>query len=454
MSLITRRIIFYILVVLFFIIATAIILYSYGWTIDIAKCDIFTGKNFQNQLKELKNCSLKIQKTGAIYVETKPKDVLIKIDGKIYKDKSGLIQSGTLIDNLRPKIHKVEISKTGYLPWLKNLEVRPELVAEAQNIFLIPEKIEKELISIPRLRGNEIEAISGKGDKFIIKDSPSEIFYLYNFEDLKSIFNVNLNFKNIRGVPSIKKAVFHPFEPNKLIIETAKGLDIIDTLRLKTENITKNQPALWLIQNSNVFFIKQTAINKTPKTKTPTYGVYSFNLIIKNETLEAEIDNPALAPKNLLKFGVSPSGGKIAVLNNSGNLYIYNSAQQNWDKKGSNIENFAFSPDSKKIAFWDKDKKLNILFLEDWKSDIPKKEGDIIKLVLQNNPLKIEWYKNSYHLLITYPAELKIMEIDYRDPVNSYPLIQRNGNEFLYSPDSDFIYFIEEKNLYRIGLTK
>ncbi len=158
----TRRIVFYSLFFIFIVTGLGTIFYSQGWRINIEKC----------QIAKFWNCQIEFQKTGAIFIETKPKDVLIKIDGKTFEDKSGLIQSGTLITSLLPKTYKVTIEKEGYLPWQKDLKVEPTLVAEILKTVLIPKKLEEKIISIPKTIDN---FWINSQQKIIFKNN--EIFY-------------------------------------------------------------------------------------------------------------------------------------------------------------------------------------------------------------------------------------------------------------------------------------
>ena len=203
MTLKKRRFLFYFLVIVFAAAGATIIFYSQGWRLTV------------------KNGEWKIQKTGAIYIETKPAGVVIKIDKKIHKDKSGVIQGGTLIRDLLPKKYELEISKNGYLSWQKNIEVKPEFVAEAIGLILIPNEIKSEAVPI-RLRGEEFAGWSGNG-KFIIKNTEAGIYYLYDLNDPATVFNATLNFKNLKNNGVIENLAFHPFDSNKLIVETKKG---------------------------------------------------------------------------------------------------------------------------------------------------------------------------------------------------------------------------------------
>ncbi|MEK7634461.1 MAG: hypothetical protein AAB396_01055, partial [Patescibacteria group bacterium] len=120
MTLKTRRILLILFTIFFFIASTVIILYSTGWRFDI--------KTFS------------IKKTGAVYIETSPKYVFIKINKKDFPDSSGILKTGTLVSNLMPKNYKIEIDKKDYYPYYKEIKIEPSLVSELIGIILIPIK--------------------------------------------------------------------------------------------------------------------------------------------------------------------------------------------------------------------------------------------------------------------------------------------------------------------------
>ncbi len=213
MTLRTRRVLFYSLFFLFIFIGLAVIFYSFGWRINAENCS------------KLSDC---FQKTGGLFIETKPKGVVIKIDGKVFKDKSGLIQDSTLIKNISPKTYKIKIEKDGFLPYEKKVRVESNLVAEIPNIVLIPEKSEKTPVPISKsidnfwiypqqkivfksngvlyystnsafskLKGNEFIGFSENGEKIIVKDSNNQTHYLYELNDLSKTVNLNTILKNL-----------------------------------------------------------------------------------------------------------------------------------------------------------------------------------------------------------------------------------------------------------------
>ncbi len=475
----TRRFIFYSFLFSFIISGLGVIFYSQGWRLDTENC----------RFDDLFNCSVKFQKTGAIFIETQPKGVVIKIDDKVFQDKSGLIQSGTLITELSPKNYKIKIEKDGYLSWTKNLRVESGLVTEIPKIILLPEKTEKKPVPTPKpvdnfwinsrqkivfknngalyylpapissergspneigrqdsspnikLRGDKLVQWSEDGNKVILQDSKNQTYYLYELGNLSKALNVSAVLNNLQKT-SVSEIVFHPLESNRLIVENKDGLYLLDLNRLKLEGV--KEPILaWTIKNPNIYYV-----SLTPKSLL----LADFNLISKISDTLADL------PDNLTAISeISASGNKIAFLTKDGGLYLFNREDKNFKQIAHSAEKFAFSYDNKKIAFLDKDGKINIYFLEDYQRGLYKKAGEIISLnlYLKENDLVVKnilWYNDSSHLLIDYfgadrAEKVDFIEIDDRSPINKYALVEGASN-FYYESRLNRLYFIQENNLY------
>jgi hypothetical protein len=115
-----RKIIFFLLVFIFLILAPTILLYSQGIRFDFEK------KRFTF--------------TGAIYLRALPRQVEVLLNGKLIK-KTDLIFGSARIENLIPKKYLIEVKKEGYFPWKKELEVKEKKVTEATGIILFKTKI-------------------------------------------------------------------------------------------------------------------------------------------------------------------------------------------------------------------------------------------------------------------------------------------------------------------------
>ena len=424
MTLRTRRILFFIFLAVFIPSSAGIISYSQGWRF-----------NFE---------TFAIQKTGAIYIETQPKDVLIKIDQKFFTDKSGIIKKGTLITDLLPKNYQIEIQRDGYFLYHKNITVKPSLVTEAVGIILIPMDFKNELKISKNLKGEKFIDFSADASKIIIKNSKNNIYYLYNLNNQSSL-NISNLFENMTG-KNIKKIAFYPLELNKLIIESdvSSALYIVDVNRLKSEIIFKNSKESslisWNAENSNIYYIEQNI-----GLKTKNYQLIAFNLIAKTKSKIADLpsdNNPYTAVKS------SANERFLAALNTLGNIYLFDSREGIFKQIAHDAKFFAFSPDGKKIAFLDNDGKLNIYFLEEWTRNIFKKSGETIGFNLENKELikSFYWYEDSAHLFIQQKS-VDFMEIDERLPLNRYPIV-KEIEDFYHNWKSGFTYYLKDAKLY------
>lgn len=461
-----RRIIFYLLIIAFILIGSTAIIYSYGWHLSIPK---------NCQISKFWKCAVIFQKTGGIYIETEPNNVVIKINGKEFKDKSGLLQSGTLIENLLPDNYEVSVEKPNYFTWEKIFSVESGKVAKTTKIILIPEKIEKTTISsikpidnfwlsnnqitiksnnslyyytsiqnlpsnsFQKLRGDEFIFFNENGSKIITQDKKSGTYYLYDVKNFSKILNINASFANFNK-NEIERVSFHPFDLNRLIIETESGLVSLDVIKLKTENYLDEKPVSWTIKKSNIYYVKKI-FNKDSLLN--DYAFYSLNLITKSESL---IGQSLTYGKKVTKIEISDSGTIIAYLNENNNLFV--TIDKNFRKISDNAKIFSFSPDSKRIAVLEDNGRIKIYFFED-QADLNKKAGDfsLINLEDKKDIQKIYWYENYGYLLANYPNTIKLIEVDDREPINKYDVIT-DYKDFYYDIKSNLLYFNQENNLY------
>ena len=120
MTLLTRRLIFYALVIIFILATPPTIFYAMGYTFDWQKKALL--------------------QTGGFYFKSSPANAEVLIDGENNKT------TPRLISRLLPKTYSIEIIQDGFYPWRKNLEVSPKLVTEARNIILFPKNLKPEII--------------------------------------------------------------------------------------------------------------------------------------------------------------------------------------------------------------------------------------------------------------------------------------------------------------------
>lgn len=131
-----RRIIFYLVVFLFAVIAPLVVLYSSGYKFDFK--------------------TRQLMSTGGIFVKTNQDGFKVFINGSLVNQAS-FFSNGALITGLKPDLYLLRIEKEGFKPWQRFVHVAGESVSEFRFVMLIPDKLpEKEILDISR-RGLTID---------------------------------------------------------------------------------------------------------------------------------------------------------------------------------------------------------------------------------------------------------------------------------------------------------
>lgn len=110
-----RAIAFYLSVALFLALLPIVLSYALGYQIDYA--------------------TLKIYKTGILYVNSNPAGASIYLNGRLYND-----VTPAQIEELKPGTYRIEVRRDGFYPWERELTVRPNMVTKADRIVLFPVK--------------------------------------------------------------------------------------------------------------------------------------------------------------------------------------------------------------------------------------------------------------------------------------------------------------------------
>ncbi len=435
----TRRIIFYLFVLLFIAVGTAVVSYSQGWRFDFK-----TGR---------------FEKTGGIYLKIEPSDAVIDLDSKQVKNQSSIFQSGTLISDLTKGKYAVEISKDGYYSWEKNIDVEPGAASVFDKIILLPrdnaKKIDEAADNFVILEGKAVETKGGVvtfGDKLvrgnkivdvslggkIITRSGSGTYYLTDLTagdgaslNVSTLFsNLKQSALNLSGTVAITAIDFHSFDDSRLVIETAGGLYILDTKNLSLEQVASN-PLAFTISGDQLVWVG-------------TDGVWSYNLILRSVTQVSDTivsaDNPAIG------VGVSPSGSLIAILQKSGRLTLVDYSAQSATKIADKVKEFAFSPNSHYLAYADYDGPL-VTYRIDQPGYIdlnPSKESPVSDF---------GWYKDSAHLIALREGKLNFIEVDTSLPVNGAE-IAREVSEFYYDGSGDILYYLSPTGLFSFSIVR
>ncbi len=440
MSLETRRLLFYLFVVLFIVLGTTTVLYSQGWRFNF-KTDSF-------------------QRIGGIYLNSTAADAAINLDGKPVSNQSGILQAGTLISDLIPGEHTVTVSKNGYLTWSKLADVFSGTATIFDKITLLPSggaksispnasgfvladgqpvTIENDAVSFQDhiLPGVKIVAVS-YGSRIITVNKYGTVYYLTDLSDIGSSLNLTALLANLRSSRLklnskivIDKIAFHPFDDSRIIINASDGLYIMDTADLSLIKITPKTVNDFATSYDQLFWATDS-------------GISGYNLVLNSSsTVFSFATGTNILPN---KISVSPSGLLTTIIDKSGKLYLFDPSLQAPITIADNTQVSAFSPDSRYIAFGKYNGPLFVYDIVD-KDYLDLKDNKTAAVS------SLEWYKDSAHLLVLQNSDLDFTEVATGTPVNS-GLISGDVSQFDYNKNTDSVYYLSPNGLFSFAITR
>jgi len=383
----SRRVLFLILLLSFFIIGVPLALYSYGYRLDINRYSV--------------------SESGGIFVRSLPGDAVIKIDGEDIKNESGILNVGTFVRGLSPKKYLLSVSRDGYRPIDIIAEVRPFKAASFDKLILIPETDHlvlsgkfSDFIADSGLMATEDEVslikfedqtITGQkvitftsDNKSILTRSETGVYLLTNLAKPKSALNISEVFWGLKsskldlpGKTPITAIIPHPYEANKFLISTRSSLYLTDIKQGSISMIGSGTEQLLRSGNSVAL------VNKND------VSLYNFGL---------KSINPLISTVGAKQISFSKEGQKMAILWKNDVLEIY-----------------------------DMREKRSLRFP--------------IKNIYPSG--RIEWHKDENHLFISGAAGVYFLEID--NEVFKPELIIPYPTAFNYADDG--LYFIAQDGI-------
>jgi len=430
-----RVILFFFCAVLFFITAPSVVLYSQGYRLDFDQKKLF--------------------KTGAFYAKVLPKGAEVFIAEKL-KRKTDFFFGSIFIENLLPKKYIIEIKKSGYQTWKKNLEIQEAQVAEAKNIVLVPNNLSFELLEKDinqfffspnqskmvweintglKLYDIEREIKSHIIDKTQISKPESELKILdliWSFDETKIILKAEIENKThyflldldkdpvfpkaLEFLEQAKNISWHPNEPEKIFFQSNSTLFQVNT----QENI----PAPFL---ENVITYK-----------TSQNSIFWLNL---DGFLYQNQEKISLLPLELKENGnytIYIFESKIFLQENE-TLLALNNNSKTFKEIGSKIKFLKISPDSQKICLAN-DFEAWVLFLE------KQNQSKLFLTRFSKNIEQVFWWTNHY-LIFKVDSKIKILEIDDRDAIQIWDLESPDVSKIYFNQKNKRLYILSDNNL-------
>ena len=434
-----RRQIFYFLLILFVILITAVILYVSGLRLDFA--------------------ALKINKVGGIYLRSFPQNAQIYVDSRPVPNSSGIFQNSTFIGNLFPKSYDLKLSLGGYQKWEESASVLPGLVTEIKNAVLIPENASVVFNNAVKnfwilgdnpitedgdqnlsFGGQKIGSgeVAGWTDDFqnILLHNPQNNVYLLdnlisgdqtNINSLlkKLGFNTNKNFK----------VKIEPKDKSELVVSDSRELSLFNTDQNKLAAVYKSKNTLVDKIAASQLFVALTEFNASHNTST----------IIVYEKLSQKIRSgtPEISGANKDLEFIVPN--KLALLQDDGELYIYDLDKNELQKVADDVKDFRFTSDGSAVAALE-NKSLEIFYFD--------QEHNYYRFNLPDINLAsgVLWYSDKDHLFVVYSNRVKFLDVKDSSLKNFATVAETNLAQ--YDEKNNRLYFLDGSSLKALDFPK
>lgn len=358
-----------------------------------------------------------LQKTGLIFLETNPKEVDILLNQKIINQNSPIH-----ITNLLPNQYNLKITKDGYIPWEKNINVYQGESTAIQYIRLFKENSTPQIIAI------------GSISHAILNDKKSKIAYLEEGAAEYALFILNVSDNSNQKIYSSKKPIKNfEFINSKLIIHSQNNIVVADSFNIGSILNFSDLSGIYTAES-----IKASKANPNYIHYLKNGQLQGFDLITK------ESQSFDLSPAPILDYYID--GSQIYFLNNESlnktllkKIDLANTSQK--------IEIATFDPQNS-YSLLDI-RGDNILIKNNSKNSIilldqSKNESETIE-----NVRHYEWHTSSYELLLDNVLELWSYGLDKKN--DKYTLFTRTGEEITestwYSINTHILYVLNNKIL-------
>jgi hypothetical protein len=475
MKLWTRRLILFIALSLFFVIAPMIVFYAMGYRYD------FKNKAFR--------------KIGMIIVESVPQNVDLFLNNQFKSNKTPF-----KIKNLPPGEYSIKVTKKDYSSWEKKLFVESKMVTWASNVKLFYQSPKiTSLLSLPE--GNF--SISLDYEKLVLNQSDQKNFGLVIFdlksEKIEKIFpkskdslnkfnsKNNVLFSNFLWSHDGRKIIFSWQEEGKRKYAMVDARDpdkvifINDLFNLEIENVKwdkESNEKVYLINNKNLYRLdlNSKTLSESLANQVIDYTLGSNEIIyLANKTGEdgillnkinknkkEEKETIMRLPKNEnLEMKLGAENNLALLLAKKEKLYLINLKNNKSELLGEKIKNFAWSRNGDKLLYFGENEVWFNVLKDRAESVHPEYKFNYPNLLTRYSVRikNVFWYPDEEHIVLLLDNSIKIVELDERDKRNFYEFskdLKVKNYNLEFDKDGESIYLIDEKskNLYKITITE
>jgi len=461
-----RRILFWLLVLLFFATTPIAILFSQGYRFDPEKM-IFVH-------------------SGAVTLKTLPASVSVFLDGKPQSGKNlDIINSSMTIGGLRPGNYRITASLNGYENWEKNVDVHSGLSTEFWNVVLVPQNPAAEEIDssgvfrfFPSPFGKKIASIENTEQEISLwatdfKNNQSALIHSERdaFFSREKVDNLEWNFKeDFLLAPVIRNnrkdylvlSSENSIEPFYLSEKTGfqeiirarwspKEKDVI--YFLARDESTANNLYTYTLNNGKFALV-------VPETSIYDLSQDSIYFLQKNNILfRSGLDGKNIIQLNSRPFTDSAIGensrliaydeDRQVLISEKKELFLCNKGNKDFlQKLGDGMQGAQFSDDGKKLLFWNSN-EIKVIFLRKWEVQPYREENEIQTVIRLSTPVEnVFWFRDYEHIFFSAKNKIKLIELDSRDQRISFDVFENNLDDFpaVYDNRSGYYYFVKESN--------
>ncbi|HOX11002.1 MAG TPA: PEGA domain-containing protein [Candidatus Moranbacteria bacterium] len=455
-----KRIFFWTLVALFWLISGLIVGYTFGYRFSFEKGIFIYG--------------------GSITVKMTPRTANVYLNGVLSSGSFSQLNGAYHISGVKPGKYLVEVKVDGYQDWSKNITVHSGISTEFWNVFLVENsypKVSYDSAGIGRLFISPRENLAAFSEQFennfsvkVLDPETSEIQSVFSSDEY--VFT-NDEKENIEWSPQSHRLIIPALknEEKNYFIVSLEEQEILDLKNIsQLENLShvrwdpKNKDIIFFMSNSDLYRLDlENTQNKKLITRNiagydlSQKGLFYFQLpegIVYRTDFDASgspVQITSSAPENMQDNSyqiIVYDEDRIVFLNKNRELYIYNKGQENtyFRKLADNANGSQFSDDGKKLLYWT-DNEIFTYFVRVWEVQPTRIENENMSITRLSSPIKnVQWTRDYEHALFMNDNVVKMIEIDNRDNRNIKDVLKLNSGSVLIDNFSDGNLYFTDKN--------
>jgi len=411
-----QKILFFIFLLIFLIVAPILVLYAQGYRFDLR------GR--------------KITQTGGIFIKATPRQAQIYLDNKLVKTTDFLFGSA-LIENLLPQKHHIVIQKEGFYSWEKNLETKEKEVTEARNIILFPKD------SYYRSLAQDVEQFwfSPDGRTIVLKESKQDSWALklYNLE--RNVKSHIISEDDLSPKGAVLSEVDFSDKQREIILEVA----IAEQLKYFSSDISGTAPLL-------------EEINPPPETPSNVVALFDFQekryyldifgYIYQTDeafSTKQKLNSQPFPIKHETEYKLYVFSEWIFVQERD-TLYLFNQETQSFEKFFEGVSSLKISPNLNKLLYFSQN-EIWILFLNKQGSQPKREKGERVFLLRLSEKIKDVFWIRPEYLIFNTKSDTKIIETDNRDRTNIVHWAEFKDSEIFWNQYDKSLYVLDKGNL-------